>query len=239
MIKTVLSFLYVAVTMIFLIPFGIIILLLYFLGLRKPMRRILGLIEQAWALSVIKISGCKITVAGRENIPKKGGICFVSNHCGYFDIALLLAYCGRSIGFIAKKELAFVPFLNVWIFMVGGLFIDRSSPRKAIITMNKGAQRIKSGGSIIIFPEGHRSRGRGLLPFHAGSLKLATMAEAPVVPVAIEGSYDVFEKTLRVVSAPVKIAFCEPIDTAALPPSDKKQILSDRIYSVIKEKLEN
>jgi len=238
MIKTILSFLYVAVSMIFLIPFGLIAMFFYLLGLKKSMRQVICLIGIMWGLSVIKVSGCKVTVTGKENIPKKGGVCFVSNHCGYFDIVLLLAYCGRPFGFIAKKELVFVPFLNIWIFMVGGLFIDRSSLRKAVRTINKGVQRIKSGGGMIIFPEGHRSKGRGLLPFHPGSLKLATMAGAPIVPVAIEGSYEVLEKTWRVVSAPVKIAFCEPIDTAALPPEEKKQVLSDRIYAVIKEKLE-
>jgi len=239
MIKTVLSLLYVAVSMIFLFPFGILAMLLPLFGLKKLMRQIIYLIGQIWALSIIKISGCKITVTGRENVPKKGGVCFVGNHCGYFDIVLLLAYCGRPIGFIAKKELGFVPFLNIWIYMLGGFFIDRSSARKAIQTINKGVQRIKSGGGMIVFPEGHRSKGCGLLPFHPGSLKLATMAEAPIVPVAIEGSYDVLEKTWRVKSAPVKIDFCDPIDTASLPPGDRKQILSDRIYSVIKEKLEN
>jgi len=238
MIKTILSFLYVAVSMIFLIPFGLIAMFFYLLGLKKTMRQFVCLIGIVWGLSVIKVSGCKVTVTGKENIPKKGGVCFVSNHCGYFDIVLLLAYCGRPFGFIAKKELAFVPFLNIWIFMIGGLFIDRSSPRKAVRTINKGVQRIKSGGGMIIFPEGHRSKGRGLLPFHPGSLKLATMAGAPIVPVAIEGSYEVLEKTWRVVSAPVKVAFCEPIDTAALPPEEKKQVLSDRIYAMIKEKLE-
>jgi len=90
----------------------------------------------------------------------------------------------------------------------------------------------------VIFPEGTRSKGRGLLPFHLGSLKLATMANAPIVPVAIEGSYDIFEKNLRVVSVPVKIAFLEPIDTASLPNEDKKNVLSERIYSAIKEELE-
>jgi 1-acyl-sn-glycerol-3-phosphate acyltransferase len=225
--------------MIFLLPFGFLAMLLHLLGLKKLMRQAVSLIGKGWALSVIKITGCKITVTGRENIPKKGGVCFASNHCGYFDIALLLAYCGRPIGFIAKKELGYVPFLNVWIYMIGGLYIDRGNARKAIRTINKGVQRIKSGGGMIIFPEGHRSKGLGLLPFHPGSLKLATSAGAPIVPVAIEGSYEVFEKTLRVVSSPVKITFCEPIDTASLPPEEKKQILSDRIYSVIKEKLEN
>lgn len=238
MIKTILAFLYVAVTMVLLLPLGFISMLLHLLGLQKPVRYFVYWFAQVWALSVIRISGSRVTVTGRENIPKKGGVCFVSNHCGYFDIVLLLAYCGRHIGFIAKKELAFVPILNIWVFMIGGFYIDRSVVRKAISTINKGVKRIKSGGGMIIFPEGHRSKGRGLLPFHPGSLKLATMAEAPIVPVAIEGSYDVFEKTLRVVNAPVKIAFCRPIDTASLPPGDRKLILSDRIYSVIKEKLE-
>ena len=239
MVRTILSFIYVAVSMVFLLPFGFLAMLLHLLGLKKLTRQAVYLIAQGWGLSVVKISGCKITVTGRENIPKKGGVCFVSNHCGYFDIVILLAYCGRPIGFIAKKELGYVPFLNIWIFMIGGFFIDRGVTRKAIRTINKGVQRIKSGCGMIIFPEGHRSMGRGLLPFHAGSLKLATAAGAPIVPVAIEGSYDVFEKTGRVVSASVKIAFCEPIDTASLPPEEKKQVLSDRIYSIIKEKLEN
>ena len=239
MIRTIVSVTYVVVSMIFLLPFGALSLLLNLLGLRKLTRLAVYRIAQGWALAIVKISGCKITVTGRENIPKNGGVCFVSNHCGYFDIVLLLAYCGRPIGFIAKKELGYVPFLNIWIFMIGGFFIDRGVTRKAIRTINQGVQRIKSGGGMIVFPEGHRSKGRGLLPFHPGSLKLATAAGAPIVPVAIEGSYDVFEKTGRVVSVPVKIAFCEPIDTASLPPEEKKQILSDRIYSVIKEKLEN
>ena len=194
-------------------------------------------LAQGWALIIIKITGSKITVIGKENIPKKSGVCFVSNHCGYLDILLFLAFAGRPIGIIAKKELAFVPLLNCWIFMIGGLFIDRSSPRKAVKSINNGVKKIKQGGGMVIFPEGHRSKGRGLLPFHPGSLKLATMAEAPIVPVAIEGSYNVFEKQNRVVCSTVKITFCEIIETANLPIEDKKLVLSDRIYTIIKDKL--
>jgi 1-acyl-sn-glycerol-3-phosphate acyltransferase len=239
MIKTVFVFGYLVFTVIFLFPFGVIAMLFYFLGLRKLMTLAVYGIALGWARALIKITGCKVAVSGVENIPKKGGVCFVSNHCGYFDIVLLFACCGRPIGFIAKKELMFIPLLNLWIYMIGGLYIDRGSLRKAVRTINRGVQKIKSGGGIIIFPEGHRSKGRGLLPFHPGSLKLATMAEAPIVPVAIEGSYDVFEKTYRVTGASAKVTFCEPIDTARLPPQDRKVVLSDRIYAVIKEKLEN
>jgi len=238
MVKTVLAFLYVVFSMIFLVPFGVIVMVLHALGLRKLMKQAFYRIGQGWALSVIKVTGCKVEVAGREFIPKNDGVCFVANHDGYFDIVLMLAYCGRQIGFIAKKELSYVPFLNCWIYMIGGLFIDRNSLKRAVRTINKGVKRLKSGGGMIIFPEGHRSKGRGLLPFHPGSLKLATMAEVPIVPVALEGSYNVFEKERRLVSSSLKITFCEPINTSSLPSEDRKLILCDKIYSVIKQQLD-
>jgi 1-acyl-sn-glycerol-3-phosphate acyltransferase len=237
MIKTILGFGYLVVAMVFLFPFAFAALILSMFGLRKPMTHIIYRLAQVWARSLIPVAGCTATITGRENIPKKGGVCFVSNHCGFFDIILLVAFCGRSFGFVEKKELLFVPFLNAWIFMLGGLFIDRGNVRKAIRTINKGVKRIKSGGGMIIFPEGHRSKGRGLLPFHPGSLKLATQAEAVIVPVAIDGSYDVFEKNNRVVGAAARVAFLKPIDTASIPLEDRKQILCNRIYSAIKEEL--
>jgi 1-acyl-sn-glycerol-3-phosphate acyltransferase len=236
MIKTLLGFGYLVFALLILLPLAIVVWILSLFGLIKPMMHIIYRLAQIWALSLLPIAG-HTEVKGRENIPKKGGVCFVSNHCGFFDIVILLAFCGRPFGFIAKKELLYVPFMNAWVYMLGGLFIDRGNVRNAIKTINKGVQRIKSGGSMIIFPEGTRSKGRGLLPFHPGSLKLATQAGAVIVPVAIEGSYEVFEKNYRVVTAKTSIAFLEPIDTKSIPLEDRKQILCDRIYSAIKEEL--
>jgi len=237
MFKTLLVLFYVISMVVFLIPLGIIPALFYFLGFRKSMAIVIHKLAQFWAISTIKLSGAKVTVTGIEFIPQKGPVCFISNHCGYLDILLLLAFCTRQFGFIAKKELLYIPFLNFWIYILGGLFIDRRNVRKAMRTINKGVKRIQAGNGMIIFPEGTRSKGRGLLPFHPGSLKLATMAEAPIIPVAIEGSYDVLEKTGRVVSGGVKLAFLEPIETASLPMEDRKHVLCDRIYAVIKEQL--
>jgi 1-acyl-sn-glycerol-3-phosphate acyltransferase len=237
MIRTIFGFGYLVLAMLFFFFFAFAAFILSFFGLKKPMMHIIYRLAQGWALTLIPVSGCKLSVKGRENIPKKGGVCFVSNHSGYFDIILMLAFCGRPFGFIAKKELIFVPFINAWIFMLGGLFIDRKNVRKAISTINKGVKRIKQGGGMIIFPEGHRSKEKRLLPFHPGSLKLATQAEAVIVPVAIDGSYDVFEKNHLVVKASAKIAFLEPIDTAKIPLDGRKNILCDRVYSIIKEEL--
>jgi 1-acyl-sn-glycerol-3-phosphate acyltransferase len=239
MIRTIAVFAYLPLSMIFLIPFGVIATLFRFLGFKKSMALFVCWFGIGWARLLLLLSGSAVIVTGSENIPKKGGVCFVSNHCGYFDIVLFLGYCGRLAGFVAKKELLFVPLLNAWIYMVGGLFIDRNSVRKAIRTIHNGVAKIKKGGGMIIFPEGHRSKGRGLLPFHPGSLKLATMAEAVIVPVAIKGSYDVFEKNNRITRTTIKIAFCSPIETASLPSGDRKIILSDRLYSIIKEQLDS
>jgi 1-acyl-sn-glycerol-3-phosphate acyltransferase len=237
MIATILVFLYVIVSMIFLLPFGFIAIFLYALGLKKSMTQVIYLIVKGWGYSMIIVTGSKVTFSGRENIPKKGGVCFVSNHEGYFDIVLMMASCGRSIGFIAKKELSYIPVLNIWIILIGGLFIDRGTVRKALKTIHKGVERIKSGGGMIIFPEGHRAKGSGIQPFHPGSLKLATQAEAPIVPVAITGSYNVFEKDDRVRRSSLKITFCPVIPTAGLSVEDKKA-LSDKIYNVIKTALD-
>jgi 1-acyl-sn-glycerol-3-phosphate acyltransferase len=238
MLLTIWGFSYLIVSMIFLLPFGITAIFFYFLGFRKSMMQFICNIGQVWAKIMIFILGCKVAVSGMENIPRNEGVCFVSNHDGYFDIVLLLAFCGRSIGFIAKRELALIPLLNMWIILIGGLYIDRKNIRKAVRTINKGVERIKSGGAMIIFPEGHRSRGRGLLPFHSGSLKLATQANAKIVPVAITGSSNVFEKTSRILRSSLKINFCPPIVTADLSHEEKKQALSDHIFSVIKAELE-
>ncbi|MDR1574517.1 MAG: 1-acyl-sn-glycerol-3-phosphate acyltransferase [Treponema sp.] len=238
MIKTVICFAYVVAGVLGLIPIGIVVVVFSLLGLRGPMSVLMYRVAQGWALLLIRLVGCEVTVTGRENIPRGRGVCFVGNHGGSFDIVLLLAYAGRPFGFVAKKELLLIPILNLWISVLGGLFIDRKNARKAIRTINRGVDRIRAGGAMIIFPEGHRSRGAGLLPFHSGSFKLATRAEALIVPVAIAGTYDVFEKNYRVNKAPLKVTFCKAIDTAAIPSHGQKQILPNQIYSVIKEALE-
>ena len=237
MIKTVLIFSFVVLCVIFLFPFAFLTMIFYVLGFRRAMTMAIYRLAQGWAHVTIKLAEVDVAVTGRENIPKKGGVCFVSNHCSFFDIVVLLAYCGRPFGFVAKKELAWLPIFGLWIFMLGGLFIDRKSVNKAIKTINKGVKKIKKGGGMLIFPEGTRSKGKGLLPFHAGSLKLATQANAIIVPVVIEGSYEVFEKTYRIKKCSTAISFCPSIDTANLKPEEKKQALSSRIYNIMNDRL--
>ncbi|MCL2192539.1 MAG: 1-acyl-sn-glycerol-3-phosphate acyltransferase [Treponema sp.] len=238
MIKTVICFAFVVLGVMCLMPFGLLAAFFSLLGLRKPMSVFIYRLVQGWARCLIVLVGCKMTVLGKENIPRRGGICFVSNHASIADILMLLGHAGRPFGFVAKKELMAIPLLNVWISVLGGLFIDRKNPRKALKTINAGVKRIKAGGGMIIFPEGSRSRGKGLLPFRPGAFKLAAQSEAVIVPVAIAGTYDVFERNYRVNPCPVRITFCDPIKVADMPVEDRKMVLADRVREVIGKALE-
>jgi 1-acyl-sn-glycerol-3-phosphate acyltransferase len=176
-------------------------------------------------------------VRGRENIPAKGGVCFVSNHVGLFDIILALAYAGRPFGFIAKKELLFLPFIDIWIYILGGLFIDRVNIRKAKRTIDLGIHKLQKGWNMLIFPEGTRSKGKGLLPFRSGAIKLATNSLATIVPIAITGSYEVFEKDYRVHGVPIRMVFCPAINTSGLSAEDRRHLLPNQVHSVIEAAL--
>jgi 1-acyl-sn-glycerol-3-phosphate acyltransferase len=228
-IKTISAFGFTILYMFAFIPIGLPAFLLSFLGLKKPMAVVINKVAQIWSIGVVFITGCRPVVEGRENIPKRGSVCFVSNHVGIFDIILALAYIGRPFGFIAKKELAYLPFFDMWIYILGGLFIDRKNIRNALKTINKGIQKIKDGNGMLIFPEGTRSKGRGLLPFKSGAIKLATHSLAPIVPIAITGSYEVFEKDYRVHAAPVRVVFRPQIITSEMSPDERRHGLMDQV----------
>jgi 1-acyl-sn-glycerol-3-phosphate acyltransferase len=196
-------------------------------------------IAQGWACLIIKLTGCRIMVKGREHIPRKGAVCIASNHCGVFDIILLLAYLGRPFGFVAKIELALIPVVNIWILLLGGQYINRKNMRKSIKTIGRSGEKVKGGGVMIIFPEGTRSKGRGLLPFKAGSLRIATDSGSPIVPVAIAGSYEVFEQKHLVQRIAVHVTFCPIIETQDLPPEERRQVLADRVRDAVAAALQD
>jgi 1-acyl-sn-glycerol-3-phosphate acyltransferase len=238
-VKTILAFAATILVIIFCTPIGIVCMVLNVLGLKKPTSWIVYRIAQIWARILILVTGCAMDVRGRENIPPKGGVCFVSNHVGIFDIILALAYAGRPFGFIAKKELLYLPFIDIWIYILGGLFIDRVNIRKAKKTIDLGIEKLQKGGSMLIFPEGTRSKGQGLLPFRSGAIKLATNSLVPIVPIAITGSYEVFEKDYRVHGVPIRMVFCPLINTSELSGEDRRHLLPDRVRSVIEAALNN
>lgn len=179
-----------------------------------------------WAFRVvIFLSGVKITVLGKENIPADRASLFVGNHRGFFDIVILYFLAPAPMGFVAKKEMEKVPLLSIWMKYIHCLFLDRSNAKEGLKTILKGIEEVKSGISICIFPEGTRSRDGKMLPFKEGSLKIAEKSGCPIVPVAINNTAEVFENQFpKIRPAHVVVEYGKPFTAKALAPEARKFI---------------
>jgi len=173
----------------------------------------------------LKISGCKITAIGKENIPQDVPVLFVSNHRSYFDILITHETIGTPVGFVAKKEMLKIPLLPLYMDDIGCLFIDRNDIRQGMETIKKGTEYMKMGHSMVLFPEGTRNQKDTLLPFREGGYRMAEKSNAPIVPVAISGSDLLLESApkKRIRSHSVVIEFGEPIYLDKLSPKERKE----------------
>jgi 1-acyl-sn-glycerol-3-phosphate acyltransferase len=220
---------------VILAPIAVVLFIVSLTGLRAAAADLMDKVAKLASTIILFCAGCGVIVSGTENIPPKGntGVCFVCNHSGIADILLLFITAGRPFGFIAKKEILFVPFINLWLALLGGVFMDRNSPRKSLDAINRGVEKIKKGRSMAVFPEGTRSRGRGLLPFKSGSFHLAAASGADIVPVALTGSYELFEKRGLVCPRPLYVSFGKVIKTAEEESGRKRHIYSDNARNQI------
>jgi 1-acyl-sn-glycerol-3-phosphate acyltransferase len=225
MLKTIVFFTFLWITIVLVLPLGIIAVALRLIGLRGAADRFMQRVGRFWARLVIAATGSTLEAHGLENIPLSGSVCFVGNHPGDFDILIALALIDRPFGFTAKKEALFFPFIGLYVWLLGGVFIDRKSARNALKAIEVGAERIRKGGAMIIFPEGTRNRGKTFLPFRPGAFKLATMADSPIVPVSITGSHKVWEEYLRIRGAAVRVVFGVSIPTAGLKGDERRSLV--------------
>jgi len=172
------------------------------------------------------LSGTKLTVIGKENIPVDTAVLYVANHRSFFDILINYVTVPTLTGFVAKKEMKKIPLLSTWMYFVNCLFLDRKNVRKGMETILAGVEKMKSGISMFIFPEGTRNKqDLPFLPFKAGSLKIAEKSGCPIVPVAINNSADIFENHFpKLVKTHVILEYGKPIPTAGISTEEKKTL---------------
>lgn len=200
-------------------------------------REIIAYSTHLWADKVTDMFGMRVHISGEENIPKNGPVVFISNHQGYADIIVFFdAIKNRQIGFIAKDTLEKVPYFGKWIAAIRGVFIKRSNPRESLKSINAGVETLKQGFSLVIFPEGTRSRSSEMGEFKAGSFKLATKAKVPIVPVAINGSYKIYEETGLFKDGDIDLRILPAIDTATLERHEAANLIHN-VENTIRETL--
>jgi 1-acyl-sn-glycerol-3-phosphate acyltransferase len=184
-------------------------------------------LARLWSRILLWTAGVRLTVRLRTPLDPKQPYVFVANHLSTVDIWALFVALPVSIRFIAKKQLGQIPIFG-WAMAAGRfIFIDRQNPAAARRSIDLASQRIRSGSSVAIFPEGTRSRDGLLGPFKKGGFHLAIAAGVPVVPIAITGAGEVMPPGhLLVRPGPVLIDVGEPIPTAGLAAGDRDMLLA-------------
>ncbi len=180
-----------------------------------------------WAFrNVIRVAGTKVIALGEENIPKDTAVLYVGNHRSYFDIVLTYVRVPRPTGYVAKAEMAKWPLLSIWMRYLHCLFLDRSNIKEGLKTILTGIEKVKSGISICIFPEGTRNKVPDtFLPFHEGSFKIAEKGNVPIIPMTIVNSAAVFEDQFpKIRKATVVIEYGKPIYIKDLDKETRKNL---------------
>jgi len=232
MTRTILFYTAMWVPIVLGFPIALIYIILVKLGLGKLLEGFIHWGSSNWAGMVLATTGSTITIEGLEKIPDEKGLCFVGNHQSAIDILIVLSVLPVTVGYIAKKELLYYPFLNLWIIALRSVYIERGNVKKALRSIEKGVEFIKKGNSMIIFPEGTRSKSDTMGTFKKGSIKLATRAGATIIPLTISGSWHAWEENLRIEPANIMFTIHEAVPTKGIS-TDEKKALGNKLSEII------
>lgn len=205
-------------------------------GNQPDLQAMLTRLGNGWGRMLVEGTGSTVTVEGAENVPQDRAVVIVANHQGYFDIPVLLGYFPKAAAYIAKAGVRKVPILGKWNELYGTVFINRGNPRDALRAIQKGAERVKEGYSLVIFPEGTRSPDGHLLPFKPGALKLAQKSGAPIVPVTLINTRTIMVKgSLRIRRANIRVIIGKPIESDSDGSVDLAQAIQEQIAANIEK----
>ncbi len=151
-----------------------------------------------WARLFCLLTLVKVTVKGRENVNQGTSYVFVANHQGAYDIFSIYGYLNHQFRWMMKKSLEKIPLVGYSCKVSGHIMVDNSSPSATRNTMERAEKQLQGGMSLVVFPEGARTWDGKMRPFKRGAYLLAVEFGLPVVPVTIDGSFDVMPRFKRI-----------------------------------------
>ena len=190
------------------------------------------------ARSWLKLSGVKVKTTGKEHLNPDQPYVLVSNHYSYLDAAPLFSFTGRRVGAIAKKELLKAPILGYGMGFVNVMAIDRSNRERAVETIKTATDRLRSGVSIMVCPEGTRAQPGEMLPFKKGAFHMAVEAGVPIVPIALKNSDKLMGKgTGELWPGTIEMVMLPPVDTSWVKTDDDLDTLVRQVQTTIMREL--
>jgi 1-acyl-sn-glycerol-3-phosphate acyltransferase len=183
-------------------------------------------VARVWSRSLLRFARVRVKVEGLEKIDPGARYVFCSNHLSYMDTPVVLSSIPAEFRFLAKRGLFQIPLLGTHLAQAGHIPVPREDPRAAVKTLVRAAEIVQRRSiSILIFPEGGRSRDGALRPFKEGAAYIAIQAQAPLVPVAVIGTRDILPMGSAVLRAGrVRLRIGDPIPTEGLTLRDRKAL---------------
>ncbi len=147
-----------------------------------------------WSRMMCWVMLLPVKVEGRENIHSQTSYVFVANHQGAYDIFLIYGFLGRNFKWMMKKSLGQLPLIGRACRSAGHIMVDKSGPRGIQHTCEQGRRVLHGGTSLVVFPEGARTFTGHMGVFRRGAFQLADELQLPVVPITIDGPFDVLSR---------------------------------------------
>jgi 1-acyl-sn-glycerol-3-phosphate acyltransferase len=188
---------------------GVAVILISFLAPNSPL---LQQMARWWGWFLLRVARTPVQVEGLEHLAPGQAYVYAANHRSNFDIYVLISTLPGRFLFVAKKSLFRIPVFGQALTRMGSISVDRDNLQSAIQSLNQATAIVKSGVSMIIFPEGTRATSRELLPFKKGVFIMAMKAGQPIVPVSIGGTRFIqVRRSIRVKPGPIKVVISPPV----------------------------
>ncbi len=192
-----------------------------------------------WSRICCALCFVKVKIRGTENIDPKQSYVFISNHQSLFDIFAIYGWLPSIFKWLMKIELRKIPLVGTACELAGHIFIDRSNPIAAQESIKKAEKKLKNGVSVVIFPEGTRTRDGKLGKFKHGAFRIATDLSLPIVPITIRGSFErISRSTLKITPGTIEMIIHQPIDVNAYLPNKLSELVKlswETIYSELEK----
>ena len=190
--------------------------------------------QRAWARFVVAAAGGEVTVTGAEHLAAGTPQIVAANHASFIDILALLGHLPLDPKFISKKEIFAIPILGRAMHAAGHVAMDRGHQKQAFGAYARASAEMREKGlTIVVYPEGTRTRTGELLPFKKGAFVFAIESGAPIVPCWIEGAFLIQPKGTWIVRPrPMRITLGRPISPAGYT-LDQRAELAERVRAAM------
>jgi 1-acyl-sn-glycerol-3-phosphate acyltransferase len=218
--------------------FAAILVVAALIGIPNTPESLYDKLPRGWARAVLWAAGVKVRLHGMDRIDRHGTYIFICNHVSLFDILGLVARLPRN-NFVAKAELFKIPVFGPGMRVLGTVPMERENQKAAFGSYEIAAARIRSGSSVVVFPEGTRGTSYPIRRFKKGPFVLAIKAAAPIVPVVIYGTLDILPKgKLFLHPRDMDIYLLDAVPTAGMTYDDREQLartVHDRMETVMND----